>query len=197
MSRVAEPAHSILTLRRELAIPAGTETVADYHVARLDGGHIPHRLRRSDVEHGPWQSTCDRIARSPGSRYPSTVPRSRYRQLIVCFALLCQVLAGGLGHMPMAHAEGTAHGAAMAADCPEHAHMAHTDANRDAKGADAHHGRHDSGGSGNCKCPCAHAAALASSLTPTTPTLPHFAAVLAERVLDAPERSFPFFRPPI
>jgi hypothetical protein len=139
------------------------------------------------------------------------VPRFVHRRAIVFFVLLCQLLAVGVVHVPMAKAapvpatadaSGHCHDSAPAAADPGDdgvgamvAGMA-MDSTSGADESGAHSGHHCK--AGFCACVCAHApAGMAATLVTPSPQASRPPLLVMDHVYSAPERATVFFRPPI
>jgi hypothetical protein len=105
----------------------------------------------------------------------------------VFFVLLCQLLAVGVVHVPMAKAAQAPPVAAASAHCHDSA-PAHETAPDP-----GHHCK-----TGFCACVCLNApAALPETTASPEPTVSHPPLLLADSACAAPERATVFFRPPI
>jgi hypothetical protein len=145
---------------------------------------------------------------APDAATLCVVPRFAHRRLIVFFALLCQVLAAGIVHVPMAHAAPSLPPVAVASSgehCHEsaasetHENTAHTPvthATPDMGGAASDLGHHCK--SGFCGCVCLSApAALPALSAATTVVVSHPPLLVIDQAHTAPVRAAVFFRPPI
>jgi hypothetical protein len=127
----------------------------------------------------------------------------------VFFALLCQVLAAGIVHVPMAHAAPSApvaitsgehcHDSGAASETRQDPGSAHTlpmHTMSDMGGASPHPGHHCK--SGFCGCVCLSApAALPALPAAGSPVLSHPPLLVIDQAHAAPVRAAVFFRPPI
>lgn len=152
---------------------------------------------------------CYPFAARSTSGYAWAVRRYAYRKWVVLIALMCQVLSATLIHVPSANASTPAKQPA-AVHCPDHEHMNSSGDSvaNDPSQAVGGHG-HAAGGpehdstpghpckAGHCKCPCAQSSAMAiDSVTASSPP-PHLPITFVYVPPPVPERSTPFFRPPI
>jgi hypothetical protein len=149
------------------------------------------------------------FAARTGYGYPCRVPRFAHRRLIVFFALLCQVLAAGIVHVPMAQAAPSVPVAiaasgehchdSAASDSPQHAGSAHasvTHATSNTGGVTSDPNHHCK--SGFCGCVCVSApAALPAVSAAGSPVLSHPPLLVIDQAHAAPVRAAVFFRPPI
>jgi hypothetical protein len=139
------------------------------------------------------------------------VPRFVHRRAIVLFVLLCQILALGVVHVPVAKAAQAPATAAASGHCHDTAPVAskHADAavgdTLAATAADSTSGAGDSTThfghhckAGFCVCVCAHApAGMTATVATASPQASRPPLLVMDRVHSAPERATVFFRPPI
>jgi hypothetical protein len=125
----------------------------------------------------------------------------------VALALLSHLVTALFVHVPMAYASMTAVAEpAVSPPCPEHTKMHHGpdaaqagDEARSSMSASSTSTPDSESGckSGPCKCPCAHAQALAFIPMLAPALVAHSPSVNSYRELLAPDCATSFFRPPI
>jgi len=135
------------------------------------------------------------------------MPRFIHRRAIVFIVLVCQILALGVVHVPMAKAALATPAAAASKHCHDngpttsnhhdgasHAGVTHATSGTGDPASDlGHHCK-----SGFCACVCLSApAALPETSVSAAPTTSHPPLLVTESVRSAPERAAVFFRPPI
>jgi hypothetical protein len=133
------------------------------------------------------------------SGYASRVRLPAYSRWIVLVALLCQVLAGTMAHVPAASA-GPSEGMGM--NCPDHVHAATSGDNAPRAHAQGHSGGEtDTNGNGckdgHCKCPCAYVPAVAADYSLPPAAIPHLPVMAVYVPPSLPLQPTVFFRPPI
>jgi hypothetical protein len=115
------------------------------------------------------------------------VPRFVHRRAIVFVVLLCQLLAVGVVHVPMAKAAQAPPVAAVSGHCHDSAPAPHS--------MPADPGHHCK--TGFCACVCLNAPAALPETSAPEATVSHPPLLVTARACSAPERATAFFRPPI